>query len=194
MRRTPLGMFRCWRWQHLQRHSLNSSRCENQFTAFKWILKCSEKQLKEAGKGGKKKKKSCSQTNCTGAHKVAPGTLQYQKVQLNSRPEGRWNTFNCSARVLGKLLGSLYMQSIPLPCLATAQGSPVLVFSQCTLQQVKLACCYFCLMQFFCFGSHPLEQADIWALTFITQIPQYLFIWYALLWDIYEVPCPFKGL
>lgn len=54
--------------------------------------------------------------------------LQYQKVQLNSRPEGRWNTFNCSTRVSGKLWGSSYTQSIPLLCLATAQGSPVLVF------------------------------------------------------------------
>lgn len=53
--RTPLGMLCSARWQHLQRQPLNSSRCQNQFTSSKWILKCSEKQLKKAGKGEKNK-------------------------------------------------------------------------------------------------------------------------------------------
>lgn len=60
-RRTPLGMLCSWRWQHLQRHSLNNSQCKNLFTSFKWILKSSEKQVKEAGKEKKVKPMSCSQ-------------------------------------------------------------------------------------------------------------------------------------
>lgn len=120
----PLGMLCSARWQRLQRQSLNSSRCQNQLTSSKWILKCSEKQLKKAGKGKKNK---------AAAHRQMARELTGQLWGHCGTRRSSWTPDQRGDEIpLTAAAGRLVRCSQPRYGTHPAQGNPVRGFSRCT--------------------------------------------------------------